>query len=211
MSLLNNQEVIKNIETMRKKLRVATINEDGRINSITDDESAKLLWKEFPRCFVGEKRDFYDLGYEDEYRKKHYFNFKSSNFSKKASDNLNAKEAILLAFTDLTVSEISKIRTWNSLTNALIKNKKDIDRDYYYIVFDKSSDKYIFSSVKSLDNLTANGNNKPCQCKWSKHTPQVNRTFEDSYKYIFSILVESYRLAAAPYLHYENLTNERKK
>ena len=206
-SLFNDTQLIENIQIMRNKFVCSKQHKDGRINSGIDDEQVKKYWRSFGDNYIaGNDREFYDLAYTDNDGYTYYINFKSSDFEKKSNDNLNAKEAILLAFTDLSLHEIrKKNRSWKPLINALKHNKKDINRDYYYIVFDKSSEKYIFTSVRSLDCLSANGNNLPYQCKWNKHVPQINRTFEQSYEYVTSCFYKSLRLRAEAYLYYEHL------
>ena len=119
----------------------------------------------------------------------HFINFKSTVFRDKTNDNLNAKAGLLLAFTDIPVGEIGKkSSSYKKIIDCLITNKADINRDYYYIVFDKFSDKYLFTSLRNIDNLTSNGNNPPFQCRWALHNPltNLNRTFEDSRNYVLS-------------------------
>ena len=202
MSLLNDKKIIEKIKIMRNEIKICSDKKDGRVNSGTDDENAKKIWLSFGENFgIGAARSFYDLSYKDDDGKIHYINFKSSDLSKKAADNLNAKEAILISFTNLSLEKIKKCNTWEKVIDSLIKNKKDNSRDYYYIIFDKKTDKFIFTSVKSLDNLTPNGSNLPYQCKWSKHTPQKNRSFADSYKYVTSVFRTSLEKKAKAFIH----------
>jgi hypothetical protein len=202
MSLLNDKKIIEKIKIMRNEIKICSDKKDGRVNSGTDDENAKKIWLSFGENFgIGEGRSFYDLSYKDDDGKIHYINFKSSDLSKKAADNLNAKEAILISFTNLSLEKINECKTWAKVIDSLIKNKKDNSRDYYYIIFDKKTNKFIFTSVKSLDNLIPNGSNLPYQCRWFEHTPQKNRSFADSYSYITSVFRTSLEKRAKAFIY----------
>jgi hypothetical protein len=114
---------------------------------------------------------------------------KSSDFTKKASDNFSSKAAILYALTYLPEDKI-KVNRWADFENALI-NYSDVDngRDYHIIVVDKSTKKVYLNSLKSLVKLTPNGNNLPFQIKWVDNLVPVTRTHRQAYDFI----VESYK------------------
>ncbi len=158
-------------------------HEDGRVNSIRDEEEIiSLLEEKFGNSIERPKiRDWWDVkifGYPVQ--------IKSSNFTKKAADNFSSKAAILYALTYLPEDKVT-VQKWKDFEEALL-NYSDVenDRDYYIIVLDKDSGNVYLNSLKSLKKLTSNGNNLPFQIKWVDNVQPVQRSFQEAKALIVS-------------------------
>lgn len=184
------QELVDAVEYLNSSNIIASKrNRDGRVNSVDDEELiVQLLSEQYKENNVeAEQRSWYDdrlFG--------HPLQIKSSDFTKGASDNFNAKLALLYAFTDMTEEEIIKIRSWSKFEFSLATRRKDDNgRDYYIIVMDKSTGKVHLNSLKKLAKLTSNGNNLPFQIKWQDNIVPVERTPEEAYEFVINTYKES--------------------
>jgi hypothetical protein len=164
---------------------LVTINEDhedGRVNSIADEETVIVLLEEKYGDNVErpKAREFFDVRLFG-----HPVQIKSSSYSKGASDNFSSKAAILYALTTLTEGEVMSVRGWEKFESSLLQfANEDNDRDYYIISVNKDDSSVHLSSLKSLKKLTPNGNNLPFQIQWKNNIETVDRTFEDAYRFI---------------------------
>jgi hypothetical protein len=164
---------------------LVTINEDhedGRVNSIADEETVIVLLEEKYGDNVErpKAREFFDVRLFG-----HPVQIKSSSYSKGASDNFSSKAAILYALTTLTEEEVMSVRGWEKFESSLLQfANEDNDRDYYIISVNKDDSSVHLSSLKSLKKLTPNGNNLPFQIQWKNNIETVDRTFEDAYRFI---------------------------
>ena len=168
-------------------IHVSESHEDGRVNSIDDEDTIiDLLTEKFgdniecppPRCWWDVKVFGYPL------------NIKSSKFGS-AADNFSSKAAILYALTDLPENEVT-CTSWKSFQSKLKMNSSQREqRDYYIIVLDKTTKRVHLQSLKSLQKLTSNGNNLPFQIKWKDNTEPVKRTYLESYDFLISTYKES--------------------
>ena len=168
-------------------INVSESHEDGRVNSIDDEDTIiELLAEKFgdniecppPRCWWDVKVFGYPL------------NIKSSKFGN-AADNFSSKAAILYALTDLPENEVT-CTSWKSFQSKLKMNSSQREqRDYYIIVLDKTTKRVYLQSLKSLQKLTSNGNNLPFQIKWKDNTEPVERTYLESYDFLINTYKES--------------------
>ena len=178
-------ELIEAVEYLNTlTIQVSENHEDGRVNSIDDEDTViDLLIEKYgdniekppARCWWDVKVFGYPL------------NFKSSKFGS-AADNFSSKAAILYALTNLPEDKVS-VTSWKKFQDALKNNAQENSRDYYIIVLDKSTNKVYLQSLKSLQKLTSNGNNLPFQIKWRDNIQPIERTYLQSYDF----LVESYK------------------
>ena len=179
-------ELVEAVEYLNTQSIVVSENhEDGRVNSIDDEDTIiDLLVEKFgdnietppPRCWWDIKVFRYPL------------NIKSSKFGG-AADNFSSKAAILYALTDLPEEEVT-CTSWKNFQNKLQMNSSQkSSRDYYIIVLDKTTKKVYLQSLKSLQKLTSNGNNLPFQIKWRDNVKPVERTYLQSYDF----LIDSYK------------------
>ena len=168
-------------------INVSESHEDGRVNSIDDEDTIiELLAEKFgdniecppPRCWW----DVKVFG--------HPLNIKSSKFGS-AADNFSSKAAILYALTDLPENEVT-CTSWKNFQSKLKNNSSQREqRDYYIIVLDKTTKRVYLQSLKSLQKLTSNGNNLPFQIKWKDNTEPVERTYLQSYDFLINTYKES--------------------
>ena len=182
-------------------INVSESHEDGRVNSIDDEDTIiDLLVEKFgdnietppPRCWWDIKVFGYPL------------NIKSSKFGN-AADNFSSKAAILYALTDLPEEEVT-CTSWKSFQNKLQMNSsQEKPRDYYIIVLDKTTNKVYLQSLKSLQKLTSNGNNLPFQIKWKDNTHPIERNYLQSYDFLIQCYNDSVRKKILSHDGFENL------
>lgn len=174
-------EAIKYLNTI--KIILCTKYSDGRRNSQEDEDIIiKLLQDKFgeENIIDGEDRYWWDVkifGY--------YVNIKTSDFTKKASDNINSFAGILYTFTQIPADNIAKKPKSQAFLDAM-QGTRDVDnnRDYYLLAVDKSTTKVYLNSVKALAKITANGNNLPFQIQWCMNTVPIERTHSEAYDFV---------------------------
>lgn len=180
-------------------------HEDGRVNSITDEDTIidKLIEKYGKENIVKPKaRCWWDVkifGY--------YFNIKSSKYGD-ASDNFSSKGAILYALTDLPIEEVDKMNNcrWKKFQDKLLKHSgKENNRDYYIFSLNKVTNEVHLTSLKSLNKLTTNGSNLPFQIKWANNTERVERTYRQAYDFLVGSYKESVRKKITAHDGFEQL------
>ena len=182
-------------------INVSESHEDGRVNSIDDEDTIIDLLVEKvgdniepppPRCWWDVKVFGYPL------------NIKSSKFGN-AADNFSSKAAILYALTDLPEEAVT-CTSWKSFQNKLQMNSsQEKPRDYYIIVLDKTTKKVYLQSLKSLQKLTSNGNNLPFQIKWKDNTHPIERNYLQSYDFLIQCYKDSVRKKILSHDGFENL------
>ena len=175
---------------------------DGRINSIQDEKTIiEFLESKFGDFIERpEPRDWWDVklfGYP--------LQIKSSDFSKKASDNFSSKAAILYALTYLPEEKVN-VKKWSDFEHALL-NYTDVEngRDYYILIFDKQSKKVFLNSLKTLNKLTPNGSNLPFQIKWVDNIVPVSRSHKEAYDLIVGVYKKSVRAKISAHPFFETL------
>ena len=171
-------------------IAVSEGHEDGRVNSIADEDTiidlliekygSENIIKPPPRCWW----DVKIFGY--------YFNIKSSKYGS-AADNFSSKAAILYALTDLPEEKLN-VSSWKKFQDALkTYGGKENGRDYYILSLNKVTNEVHLTSLKSLNKLTANGNNLPFQIKWADNTQPVQRNYGQAYDFLVGCYKESVR------------------
>ena len=197
------EELIEAVEYLSGAVTISSKHEDGRINSIDDEDMVlELLTEKYGEENVVKPppRSWWDLklfGY--------HTNIKSSDFTNSASDNFSSKTAMLFALTDLPESEV-EINGWQKWQTALKNNSgTENNRDYYIIVIDKSTGKVYLQTLKSLQVLTPNGNNLPFQINWARNTEIVERTYEEAYEFLVGCFKQSVMKKIEVHDGYEDL------
>ena len=180
------RELVEAVEYLNTlTITVSENHEDGRVNSIDDEDTiiALLIERYGDNVEKPKARCWWDLklfGYP--------INIKSSKFGS-AADNFSSKAAILYALTNLPESEVT-CSSWKQFQKKLQHNSSQLTpRDYYIIVLNKVTKQVHLTSLKSLNKLTSNGNNLPFQIKWRDNVSPIERTYLQSYDF----LVESYK------------------
>jgi hypothetical protein len=193
-------EVIQFLNSI--KIDVSENHEDGRVNSIDDEDTIidllieKYGEKNIQRPVAREWWDVRVFGYP--------LQLKSSKYGS-ASDNFSSKAAVLYALTDLPEDKV-KVTSWQNFQQALLKNSsEDNHRDYYIFSLNKVTNEVHLSSLKTLQKITPNGNNLPFQIKWSDNTQPVQRTHRQSYEFLVECYKESVRRKISAHDGFEEL------
>ena len=200
------EELIEAVEYLSGAVTISSKHEDGRINSIDDEDMVlELLTEKYGEENVVKPppRSWWDLklfGY--------HTNIKSSDFSNGKADNLNSKAALMFALTNLSESEINRhhFGNWPNWYIAFKNNSgTENNRDYYIIVIDKSTGKVYLQTLKSLQVLTPNGNNLPFQINWARNTEIVERSYEEAYEFLVGCFKQSVMKKIEVHDGYEDL------
>ena len=196
-------ELVEVLEFLNSiSIAVSESHEDGRVNSIDDEDTIiDLLIEKYgeeniikppPRCWW----DVKIFGY--------YFNIKSSKYGS-AADNFSSKAAILYALTDLPEDKLN-VSSWKKFQDALINHGgQENNRDYYILSLNKTNNEVHLTSLKSLTKLTANGNNLPFQIKWKDNTQPVHRDYGPAYDFLVGCYKESVRTKVSAHDGFEQL------
>ena len=159
----------------------STQNEDGRINSCTDEDGViKLLFDKFgEKIKKPKKRMWYDiLAYDFMYG---WIPINIKTTTTMTSDNTGNLAMCVYVYTD-EMLDIHRDKSYENgkmsdiLFNKLQNKKYNTNnkKDYYFIVLNKTdANDIIVNSVKGLTILTPNINNLPFQICWDK-----NRSFK---------------------------------
>lgn len=190
-------EVVEYLNTLT--IAVSENHEDGRVNSIDDEDTIidLLVEKYGDNIEKPPARCWWDVKIFG-----HPLNIKSSNF--KSGDNFSSKLALLYALTDIPEEEI-KANSWKSFQEKLKEHKGENNRDYYIIVLSKLDGKVYLQSLKSLRKINPNGNNLPFQVNWGNNTEPVKRTYLQSYDFLIECYKESVRKKISAHSGYETL------
>ena len=193
-------ELVEAVEYLNTLIIAISENhEDGRVNSIDDEDTIiDLLIERYGDNVEKPKaRCWWDLklfGYP--------INIKSSNF--KSGDNFSSKLALLYALTNIPEEEI-KANSWKSFQEKLKEHKGENNRDYYIIVLSKLDGKVYLQSLKSLRKINSNGNNLPFQVNWGNNTEPVERTYLQAYDFLIECYKESVRKKITSHDGFEEL------
>ncbi|RLC44351.1 MAG: hypothetical protein DRH57_09250, partial [Candidatus Cloacimonadota bacterium] len=111
------------------------------------------------------------------------------------ADNASSKKGVYYALTGklYTGSE-----SWPVYLEALDKNLMDTDKDYYFLVVNKTTGKVFWNSIKGLSSLTPNGSNPPFQVVWKNNNQFIEKSFEDTRKLVMGTFFETLNKRAEP-------------
>ena len=111
-------ELTEAVEYLSGLVTISESHEDGRVNSIDDEETViQLLEEKYGDNVERPKaRDWFDVRLFG-----HPIQIKSSSYSKGASDNFSSKAAIPLSLDEDDI----KVRGWEQFETALLKNSGD--------------------------------------------------------------------------------------
>jgi hypothetical protein len=177
--------------------------DDGRTNSIVDENSAIDLLKDKFNIIVPPPRHWYDVAIVDG-TETYYCNIKSSTH--KAADNLNARTAMLYCFTDVDVDKLNQYTRWEEFEECMIKYKDaEIERNYYLIVLNKNDGSCVIQSLKTLQKLTPNGNNLPFQINWKDNMVCAERTHKEAREFVINAYKKSVKKKVEQHKNVDNL------
>lgn len=182
---------------------ICTRNSDGRLNSKEDEITISdiLIDKYGEKNILPEpkERHWWDIKIFG-----HCINIKSSAFN--TADNFSAKGAVLHSLTNMTESEINKVKSWPDFQSKLkVARNIDNNRDYYCLVLNKNTNKILMQGLKTLTKLTPNGNNLLFQINWSKNLQLIERTHKEAYDFMVGVYKESVAKKVGIHEGYENL------
>lgn len=110
-----------------------------------------------------------------------------------SADNVSSKIGMFYALTGIWPEDVSGLNYWEKYNTLLVDNfNATTDADYYFIIYFKNEESFLFTSLKRLETLTANGNNLPFQCKWSDNCDMTTRSLEEQSAYIMDTYFSSW-------------------
>lgn len=113
--------------------------------------------------------------------------------SGESADNVSSKEGLFYALTGIWPETIRGLTRWESYNTLLTKNfNASLDSDYYFIIYFKEDETFLFTSLKRIEELSPNGNNLPFQCNWSKNCTSTLRPIEEQSYYLMEIYFQSW-------------------
>ena len=184
-------EQVKSIlEHGTTQFEASTAFEDGRINSINDEESIieyeKFL---FPDNYVEapQARYWYDIALKFDDGTFYPINIKSTIGA--TADNISSKDGLFYSVTGIDPKTVS-INSYKKFETELFNNiDYETPNDYYILVFFKTRGTFLFSSLKRIETLTINSNNLPFQCKWDSNLTYTTRSQKDQIHYMLNCYI----------------------
>lgn len=186
--------------------RISSANQDGRINyAINEDEVLNYLERTFRfgkyQLVRPQARDWFDFAIESS-NEFYPINIKVTNTT--TADNLNCKLGIYYALTGLKPSFGNEINWLSFFKRLNMSFGKHQDKDYYFLIVNKKDLSDVFcSTLRSIQNLTPNGNNLPFQSRWQDNHILVNRTFEEASDFIMTTFAASIKLRSDIYFNFK--------
>jgi hypothetical protein len=178
-----------------KPVTLSRSNRDGRVASSSDEGIIiqHLKSKGFD-ILEPPSRAWYDLLVTSE-GVKYPINIKTSKLN--SNDNVQCKLGIYYAVTGIWPTFQNEI-SWGNFFEKIGKDlNKNIHGDYYFLVVGKDDTRdVIATSLKQIGTLVPNGNNLPFQCRWGTNRELVERSQNESTKFILGVLGESCKLRA---------------
>lgn len=189
------KEKIENSHLPYNNMNFSTTG-DGRLDSA---ESEGTVIKHLQSLFKGTdikvfippaKRWWYDILIEYN-GKKYPINIKITTGD--SSDNISSKLGMFYALTGKWPENEKGLTKWESYNTSLVKYfNPNTETDYYFIVYFKKEETFLFTSLKRLNTLVANGNNLPFQCKWSNNLKNTTRSQNEQCHYLMNVYFDSW-------------------
>ena len=165
---------------------------DGRLDSALSEQVViNHLKSILPNTNIIEApaRYWYDIAIQEE-EKFFPINIKITNGT--SADNVSSKKGMYYALTGIRPEEEKGLDKWETFIQKLTHNYRASDADYYFIVCFKDTGELLFTSLKHLETLVANGNNLPFQCNWSHNKHSTTRSQDEQLHYIMDTFISSY-------------------
>lgn len=196
------QKLVEIVEFLQKdNLKLSQKSRDGRINSaLNEDEILDIINFGF-KINRQKVRDWIDFSIEIG---NIYYPVNIKVTTTTTTDNLNCKLGIYYALTGMQPNFSNDIQ-WPNYFKILSEHLQENDKDYYFLVVSKTDLNDIFlTSLKTLQELTPNGNNLPFQANWEKNRKGVLRTYDEAKEFILSNFAKSLKLRAKAYQSFLN-------
>lgn len=163
------------------KIQPCKLYTSGRKNSQNDEDTAIKILNNHPlfnhRIFVpprvGNDTHWCDFAVRDYQYGWLPVNFKST--TTKSSDNVGNLSLIVYALTNFEM-DVKKEYTNGPMSRVFMEKlnnwelNRQLKRDYYFVVLNKTDSSIILNSLKGLSNFTPNLYNLPFQIYWCKNT-----------------------------------------
>ena len=195
MSFAFLKEEIENSYMSYENMNFSTTG-DGRLDSAESESSViKHLQELFRNTDIEvysapDKRWWYDvlIKYDSQV---YPINIKIT--SGVSYDNISSKQGMFYALTGKWPEKERGLTRWASYNTLLTKNfNPNSNTDYYFIVYFKEEETFLFTSLKRLNTLMANGNNLPFQCKWPDNCEATTRSQEEQSFYLMNVYFDSW-------------------
>ena len=169
-------------------------NDDGRINSLLDEEyNLKNASKVFDDLEIYPPRRFAD------FKLFNPFNWKSTNTN--TADNCSDKLSIVYSFCGVDEKDLIKYQGWKKFWAKVAEFKdytaeqfEEIYRPYYFLIQNKITGKVFINELSTLTKLTPNGNNLPFQIKWDDNSTVNKQDKRTAFIQLLTVLHESVTL-----------------
>ena len=178
------------IESGNITFNASTISQDGRVNSIKDEDKIALYIKNLfgDKCNIAPPRFWYDVALTIDGK---FYPINIKSVTGKTADNISSKDGMFYAITGLD-PRTEKVTPFKTFENKLLNNiNYSGDADYYFVIFFKETKEIFFTSLKRVCTLTPNGSNLPFQCKWNNNKVYTTRNNKDQINYIIKVYCES--------------------
>lgn len=110
-----------------------------------------------------------------------------------SADNVSSKEGLFYSLTGLNPDRTTGLTRWNTYNTLLTKNLNySTDADYYFIIYFKQEEIFLFTSLKKLNKIVPNGNNLPFQCNWSENFIETTRSNKEQIDYLMETYFTSW-------------------
>lgn len=193
------------------KTHLSITSADGRLNSaLNEGEIINYLQNFYEPFYLTPKgyridpaqaRQWYDFVVVNNDETEWYpINIKVTETT--SADNLNCKLGVYYALTGLKPHFGNEV-SWEKLFAEMSKNARENDKDYYFLVVNKNIGHEAFiATLKSLQEIQANGNNLPFQCRWNNNKKPILRNYRETKKFLLACFGESVKKRADAYLSF---------
>lgn len=109
------------------------------------------------------------------------------------ADNISSRKGMFYTLTGLSPNKVSGLERHASFNEQLLKNyNPESHTDYYFIIYFKDKENFLFTSLKRIETLIPNGSNLPFQCKWKNNFIYTKRNEKEQSDYILNTFIDSF-------------------
>ena len=188
-------EIKKIIENSIFDGKLIELSSDGRINSALNEEViynhiVNILGTDYQ---LEKMRDRYWYDMSIKYKNEFFpINIKISTGN--SADNASSKKGLFYAMTGIIPDNVKGINTW-AIFNKELSTHFDFnaDSDYYFLVYFKNDNKFLFTSMKRLNKVVVNSNNLPFQIKWKDNIEETTRNKKEQCLYLLKQFITGYK------------------
>lgn len=109
------------------------------------------------------------------------------------ADNISSRKGMFYALTGISPDKIRGLERHVSFNEQLLKNYNPYNhKDYFFVIYFKDTETFLFTSLKRIETLTPNGSNLPFQCKWKNNLIYTQRDEKEQSEYILNTFIDSF-------------------